>query len=153
MVPNNAIKKEFLKRYQISKKIQESIWDEIRELRADTMMPALNMDGMPRGTGKSDLSSYAVQKEKLDKKLAKEVDHEIRIRKQIWKAVESLPTEAEKMVLKFRYLNGWEWEKVAVHCHYTYRHTLRLHGDALRNLQVPDWYVKQFKGKMSGYVT
>lgn len=153
MISENAIKKEFLKRYQISKKIQESIWDEIRELRAGTMMPAVNMDGMPHGTGKTDLSSYAVQKEKLDKKLGKEVDHQIRIRKQIWKVIEELPTEAEKMILKFRYINGWEWEKVAVHSCYTYRHTLRIHGEALKHLQIPEWYVRQFQQKMSGYVT
>ena len=94
----NEMKKAFLERYWTSKKIQESIWDEIRELKYSVMLPGINMDGMPHGTGSSDLSSYAVQLNRLEKKLSREVGRQIRIRNQIWKAIEGLPTEAEKMI-------------------------------------------------------
>lgn len=143
MKEENEMKKAFLERFWTSKKIQESIWDEIRELRSAVMLPGINTDGMPHGTGSSDLSSYAIQLDRLEKKLSREIGRQIRIRNQIWKAIEGLPTESEKMVLKFRYINRYSWEEAAVKSCYTYRHTLRIHGEALEHLEVPDW----FRGK------
>ena len=140
MKEENEMKKAFLERYSTSKKIQESIWDEIRELRSAVMLPGINMDGMPHGTGYSDLSSYAIQLDRLEKKLSREIGRQIRIRNQIWKAIEGLPTKSEKMVLKFRYINRYSWEEAAVKSCYTYRHTLRIHGEALEHLKVPDWF-------------
>ena len=145
MKEENEMKKAFLERYWTSKKIQESIWDEIRELKYSVMLPGINMDGMPHGTGSSDLSSYAVQLNRLEKKLSREVGRQIRIRNQIWKAIEGLPTEAEKMILKFRYINRYSWEEAAVKACYTYRHTLRIHGEALKHLEVPDWFRKKWE--------
>lgn len=153
MQAENELKKAFLKRYQECLKIEKSIQDEIRELQESAIMPAHIMDGMPHGTRKSDLSSYAVRVEKMFERLGREMEHRFQVRREIAKTIEDLPTEAERMVMRFRYINGWEWEKVAVHSCYTYRHTLRIHGEALKHLQIPEWYVNQFQKKMSGYVT
>ena len=141
MQGENELKKAFLKRYQECLKIEKSIEDEIRELRASVIMPAQVMDGMPHGTGKSDLSSYAVQVEKMFGRLGREMEHRFRVRREIAKTIEDLPTEAERMVMRFRYINGWGWEKVAVESNYDYRYTLKIHGKALNNLQLPEWFL------------
>lgn len=145
MKEENEMKKAFLERYWSSEKIQESIWDEIRELKHSFMIPGINMDGMPHGASSSDLSSYAVQFDRLKNKLGREVERQIRIRKQIWNSIERLPAESEKMILKFRYINRYSWEETSVKACYTYRHTLRIHGEALGHLEVPDWFRKKWE--------
>lgn len=141
MQTENELKKAFLKRYQGCLKIEKSIQDEIRELQESAIMPAHIMDGMPHGTGKSDMSSYAVQVEKMFGRLGREMEHRFRVRREIAKTIEDLPTEAERMVMRFRYINGWGWEKVAVESNYDYRYTLKIHGKALNNLQLPEWFL------------
>ena len=141
MQTENELKKAFLKRYQGCLKIEKSIQDEIRELQESAIMQAHIMDGMPHGTGKSDLSSYAVQVEKMFGRLGREMEHRFQVRREIAKTIEDLPTEAERMVMRFRYINGWGWEKVAVESNYDYRYTLKIHGKALNNLQLPEWFL------------
>lgn len=141
MQTENELKKAFLKRYQECLKIEKSIQDEIRELQESAIMPAHIMDGMPHGTGKSDLSSYAVQVEKMFGRLGREMEHRFQVRREIAKTIEDLPTEAERMVMRFRYINGWGWEKVAVESNYDYRYTLKIHGKALKNLRLPEWFL------------
>ena len=141
MQTENELKKAFLKRYQECLKIEKSIQDEIRELQESAIMPAHIMDGMPHGTGKSDLSSYAVQVEKMFGRLGREMERRFQVRKEIAKTIEDLPTEAERMVMRFRYINGWAWEKVAVESNYDYRYTLKIHGKALKNLRLPEWFL------------
>ena len=136
MQTENELKKAFLKRYQECLKIEKSIQDEIRELQESAIMPAHIMDGMPHGTGKSDLSSYAVRRERLFDQLYAEMDRRHEIRREIVAAIEKLPNEAEKMILRFRYINGWGWEKVAVKSCYNYRYTLKIHGRALAHLEI-----------------
>lgn len=138
MQTENELKKAFLKRYQECLKIEKSIEDEIRELRASVMIPTQAMDGMPHGTGKSDLSSYAARVEEMFSRLGREMDHRFEVRREIIRAIEALPTEAERMVLRFRYINGWAWERVAVESNYDYRYVLKIHGKALIHLQIPE---------------
>lgn len=138
MNDENEMKKIFLKQYQECLKTERSIEDEIRELRASVMIPAQGMDGMPHGTGKTDLSSYAVQIEKLFAQLKSEMARRFEVRKEIVSAIEELPSEAERMVMRFRYINGWPWERVAVESNYDYRYTLKIHGKALLHLRIPE---------------
>lgn len=138
MQTENELKKAFLKRYQECLKIEKSIEDEIRELRASVMIPTQAMDGMPHGTGKSDLSSYAVLIDEMFRRYGKEKEHSWSVRKEIIKAINELPTESERMVLRFRYINGWAWERVAVESNYDYRYVLKIHGKALMHLQIPE---------------
>lgn len=138
MQAENELKKAFLKRYQECLKIEKSIEDEIRELQESAIMPAHIMDGMPHGTGKSDLSSYAVQVEKMFGRLGREMEHRFQVRREIAKTIEDLPTEAERIVMRFRYINGWAWERVAVESNYEYRYVLKIHGKALIHLQIPE---------------
>lgn len=65
-------KKEYLKGYINSKNREALIKDQIQQLRLDTMFPALQGDGMPRGSSQKDLSDYTAKIESLTDELKKE---------------------------------------------------------------------------------
>ena len=47
----NEAKKEYLMRYRDAVRSEKQIDEEIKQLRLDTMMPAVVNDGMPHGSG------------------------------------------------------------------------------------------------------
>ena len=65
-------KKEYLKGYIKAKNREALIKDQIQQLRLDTMFPALQGDGMPRGSSQKDLSDYTAKIESLMEELKKE---------------------------------------------------------------------------------
>lgn len=64
-------KKEYLKGYIKAKNRETLIKDQIQQLRLDTMFPALQGDGMPRGSSQKDLSDYTAKIESLMEELKK----------------------------------------------------------------------------------
>lgn len=65
-------KKEYLEGYINSKNREALIKDQIQQLRLDTMFPALQGDGIPRGSSQKDLSDYTAKIESLMEELKKE---------------------------------------------------------------------------------
>ena len=47
--------------------------------------------------------------------------------------IAQLPNQSEVRVLILRYCHGKDWNDVANELGYTWRHTLRIHGDALQS--------------------
>ena len=130
-------KKAFLRQYLNCVRAEKGINDEIETLRASAMLPAIAMDGMPHGTNKSDLSSYMAMLDDLMRKLNAELKRKRNARAEIMAAIEKLPNETEKLVLKFRYINGWKWERIAEETYYSYQHIHKIHGKALQHLEIP----------------
>ena len=64
-------KKEYLEGYINSKNREALIKDQIQQLRLDTMFPALQGDGIPRGSSQKDLSDYTAKIESLMEELKK----------------------------------------------------------------------------------
>ena len=58
---NNEEKKQYLRRYQAAKKRAKMIQEEIDELRSSKTSPVGLGDGLPHGSGTSDLSGYAAR--------------------------------------------------------------------------------------------
>ena len=62
----------------------------------------------------------------------------IRLRREIEDAVASVPDGRLRMLLRYRYVDGMTWERIAVNMGYERRHITRLHGEALTAMQVKD---------------
>ena len=133
----NEEKKAFLRQYQQCVKAEKSVQDEIEKLRSSVILPANVMDGMPHGTSKSDLSAYAAKLDTLFRKLQAELNRKWETRKAIINAIEEMEDETEKLVLKFRYINGWKWERIAEEMSYSNMHVYKIHGKALEHLEIP----------------
>lgn len=134
----NDRKKEYLKTYRRMVLREKSLEEDIQELRANEMFPgAVKYTDMPKGGNRNgDLSDYAVKisekieelKEQYYAAIVKKLEIKERIRK-------VSDTELQE-ILELRYIHFYSWEKIAAERGYTYRHVLRLHGEALKKFRM-----------------
>lgn len=133
---NNEEKKQYLRRYQIAKRRVGLIQEEIEELRSSKTSPVGLGDGMPRGSGTSDLSGYAARLDELLRELVAEKEMQMVTYREIRQQIGMVPDAIEQEILSRRYLIGQSWEKIAVEMKYSYRHVTKLHGYALNHFEV-----------------
>ena len=131
-------KKTFLLQYRKHARIEQGIIDEIRTLRANAMIHSHTIDGMPHGTNTSDYSSYMASVEKYYKKLNAELERKQEIRQVIINALETLPNENYKLIMRFRYINLWDWKRISETMTYAAAHVMREHKKALELLEIPE---------------
>ena len=103
----NDKKKRYLFGYRDALRKQKVIEEEIRELRLNRMLPSLTQDGMPHGSGGSDMSGYAAKLDELLRDLDEQAQHCIDIRREI-----------------------------AVEMGYEFRHITRIHGRGLEHFKM-----------------
>lgn len=132
----NEIKKEYLQSYRSAVISETQIKEEIDQLRMDKMFPGLIQDGMPHGSGGSDLSAYAAKLDELMIELKDQMDKRIQLRREIVKKIEAMDSETEKAVLRYRYIHMLKWEEIAVKMSYTWQHIHRIHGKALSHFEM-----------------
>ena len=135
---DNEKKKKYLNQYRGSVRAQKAIIEEITQLRVDAMFSSLNMDGMPKGSGQSDLSSYIAKRDELIKKLEDEMKRKIDLQREITERINRLESDTEAVVLRLRYIHCLKWEEIALKIGYEYRNVLYIHGRALRGLEIPE---------------
>ncbi|WP_283123592.1 hypothetical protein [Anaerotignum lactatifermentans] len=125
---NNEEKKQYLRRYQVAKRRVGLIQEEIEELRSSKTSPVGLGDGMPHGSGTSDLSGYAARLDELLRELEAEKEMQMVTYREIRQQIGMVPDAIEQEILSRRYLIGQSWEKIAVEMKYSYRHVTKLHG-------------------------
>ena len=132
----NETKKEYLQSYRDAMIAETQIKEEIDQLRMDKMFPGLVQDGMPHGSGGSDLSAYAAKLDELLIELKDQMDKRIQLRREIVKKIEAMDSETEKAVLRYRYIHMLKWEEIAVKMEYSWQHVHRIHGKALSHFKM-----------------
>lgn len=135
---NNENKKAYMREYRNHVRRVNRIESEIEELRIMRISISGRNDGMPRGSGQSDLSGYAAELDYLETKLLEEKDSCILAYKDIANRINSLSNENEKDVLFYRYIKGLEWWEIAEKMGYSERQIHRYHGNALVHFQLSE---------------
>ena len=133
---NNEEKKQYLRRYQTAKRRVGMIQEEIEELRSSKTSPVGLGDGMPHGSGTSDLSGYAARLDELLRELESEKEMQMVTYREIRQQIGMVPDPTEQEILSRRYLIGQSWEKIAVEMGYSYRNITRVHGYALKHFEL-----------------
>ena len=133
---NNEEKKQYLRRYQTAKRRVGMIQEEIEELRSSKTSPVGLRDGMPHGSGTSDLSGYAARLDELLRELEAEKEMQMVTYREIRQQIGMVPDPTEQEILSRRYLIGQSWEKIAVEMGYSYRNITRVHGYALKHFEL-----------------
>lgn len=133
---NNEEKKQYLRRYQAAKKRAKRIQEEIDALRSSETSPVGLGDGLPHGSGTSDLSGYAARWDELVRELEAEREMQMVTYREIRQQIGMVPDPTEQEILSRRYLIGQSWEKIAVEMGYSYRNITRIHGHALQNFEI-----------------
>lgn len=130
-------KKEYLKGYRKAKQRERMLLEQIQQLRLDTMMPSINNDGMPHGSGgESDLSDYIEKYEELKAELEKERLEAVQTYKRIHRSLKRMEDSDEREVLTRYYLMREKWDEIAKKIGYSRSRTFDIYDRALRNFQI-----------------
>ena len=73
----------------------------------------------------------------MEQKINTEIDRLIDLKSEISIAIGCLTNMDEQMLLRYRYINNYDWEKIAVLMSVSYRTCHRIHSSALKNFSVP----------------
>lgn len=133
--------KAYLWRIRKIEKDIENIEDMISDAREEqATIRSAWPDGQPHGTGITDPTAQAVID--LEKKIGEYERQLIRNRTELWRAKMDILDTISKVedaklsrLLYLYYVDGRTWEEVAVEMTYSWRHTLRRHGTALREVE------------------
>lgn len=132
---NNEEKKQYLRRYQQAKRRAALLMAQMEELRSSKTSPVGLGDGMPHGSGTSDLSGYAARLDELLRELEAEKEMQMVTYREIRQQISMVPDPTEQEILSRRYLLEQRWEKISVEMNYDYRYVLKLHGKALLHFE------------------
>jgi len=147
--------KEYLQQYKIKQSRLRAIENMIRELREElTSLGAGSLrsawpDGQPHGTGTTDpTGSQAIKaaealseerREKLRSQLIDMMMREYKARAELWRqrceieeTLGAVRNPTHHDILHMHYMEGRTFEWIAVEIGYSFRHTIRLHGEALK---------------------
>ena len=151
MTPENERKKEWLCRYLEAKRDQLAIEHELEQYRLSALPSGISYDGV--GGSGSVPHGYEVYAAKLDDyfmELSKQVEKCQSIRREVVRAIESLPSEAERTLMKMRYIFLEEvrsgnvvigyrlqrFESIAYKMYCSIDRSWHMHGEALAHLNV-----------------
>ena len=135
----NERKKAWLNRYTAAKLAETELLEELQELESRYIMPSKVMDDMPHSSNPKDLSGFAAQYDALYQKILNAYNRTVTVQREILDAIDAMPTgEAQKTILRYRYIRRKKWEEIAVLMNYSYQWVCTLHGRALAKFVIPE---------------
>ena len=129
--------KERLRNYQTIKKERQQIRHQLEELEAALYYPKVQqLTGMPSThvNGVNPQEDLAIRHIELQDKYNAKLEELYTEQLAIEQAIDTLDT-VKRQLLRYRYFDNLRWEEISVRLHYSWRQTLRLHGEALQELR------------------
>ncbi len=133
----NQEKKRYLQRYtKLNNAINQKL-SEYEQLRALCEKVTTTITGMPP-SGRNSREDAYVRMIEMGHKINDEIDRYVDMRKEIEAAINTVDDITLQTLLRYRYLNGLTWERVAVEMEKTWRWIHRLHSRALEAIKTCD---------------
>ena len=136
----NKDKIRYLSQYKALEK--EIIENENRyaALRARLTSPSLPvLSDMPKGSGRvihDSMAENICELDELEEIVREQNSGLIEMQKEIHKAINSLKDSSHRRIMTKRYIDGLSWEEVCVSVNYSWKHTHRLHSQALSMVEL-----------------
>ena len=138
MQQSNEEKKKYLKSYLNMRSREAELIEEIAELRSRYTGQAITYSDMPKGSADKDLSDYAAEVDKLERRLRTMQQEAVKTYLQISDAIEKVEKITERQVLRIRYLQGiTDWDVIGDKLGYSRTHAARIHRSALIHFRIP----------------
>lgn len=74
--------------------------------------------------------------DELERVIQQEIDDMLALKLEIRNVINSVKDNSEKLVLKYRYLNFFTWDKICFEMNVSLKTVHRIHNNALRNVKV-----------------
>lgn len=139
IVPNHQDKIKYLKRYIILEIEIRRLEDDLYKQEMKLGRITSRLSAAPKGGGSihknSDFDTINNIADMV-KGLNLKINESIAIRKNIEELINNVENYTERLLLRYRYINGFSFERIAVELDYSWRHTHRLHTKALDNINL-----------------
>lgn len=135
--PENEKKIKYLSRYiPLSGRINRMLEEQYR-WKCLAMKVTQNFSPTPGGGESGSPIERPMDKvDELERKITQAIDELADIRMEIEAVLGQLEDDTLRELMKYRYIDGLTWEQVAEKMHYSWRHTCRLHGEALAKINM-----------------
>lgn len=131
----NQEKKAYLGRYRDNEREIRRTEEEILRWESLSRKTTTTMGAAGGGSNGEDKLQAAVEKiVRWQNRLTLQLAERVRLREEIESAIGTVEDERLRLLLRYRYIDGWRLEKIAVEMDYDYRWIRRLHGKALDKL-------------------
>lgn len=113
--------------------------EKLESLAISVSSPSLS--GMPHSPNKNTEPPFVRRISKIDilkDKINDEIDKYLDLKAEIRTVINALTDNDEKTLLKYRYINFYDWETICEKMNVSLRTAHRIHSTALRNIKVPN---------------
>lgn len=130
-------KKKYLAQYrdnarEIARSLEDiKKWNSIAE---GTQSP-----GCTSGSGGNNINRQQFAVEMiigLKNKMEKQIAERIKLKDEIETVIGNVKDHRLQLILHYRYIDGWTFEKIAVEMNYSYMQICRIHGKALKEIML-----------------
>ena len=132
--------KEYLMRFrQVTREI-EDLDRRMAQLRLKYAAPsAINYSDMPKAHDSNhDLSDYIAKMDEMTEYMINKYTRLRGIEVDIYKRLDRMQDQTEREILRYRYIDGLNWEQISTRLNYSKRNVTRIHGRALRHFPLDD---------------
>ena len=126
--------KEYLLQIKKIRRRVNLLQAEVDRLRTDAESVSINLDGMPRGSGKSSWENLAVQLAECESILQEQLSALWSKQMEAILLLGKLKPKHQQILTEY-YIADKTWERIAYEQDITWRHCYRLHGSALAELE------------------
>lgn len=132
----NQEKKAYLGRYRDNEREIRRTEEEILRWESLSRKTTTTMGAAGGGSNGEDKLQAAVEKiVRWQNRLTLQLAERVRLREEIEAAIGTVEDERLRLLLRYRYIDGWTWERIAEGLSLGYRWILRLHNLALTELK------------------
>ena len=130
--------KQFLARaYWLDRRIEKKT-EEIERMRSRLERITAQITDMPRGGSGGDWTDLVAKVHEREEAIRGEIAELVEVKRQIAEVIAAVEEPRYRTLLELRYRNYLSFERIAVEMNYSWRHVIRLHDEALREVRVPD---------------
>ena len=135
--PENELKIRYLSRYRrLNERINRMLEEQYR-WKCLAMKVTQNFSPTPGGGESGSPIERPMDKvDELERKITQAIDELADIRMEIEAVLGQLEDDTLRKLMEYRYIDGLTWEQVEEKMHYSWRHTCRLHGEALAKINM-----------------
>lgn len=93
------------------------------------------VQGTPTDTGIDGIIEKITE---LKNKINNELENCIALKNEIWDTINTVENNDEKLVLRLRYIEFMKWTDISLKMRYSERRIYKIHGQALKNVSIPE---------------
>ncbi len=135
----NKEKIKILKEYVNNEREYNQLLEMLESMRLKMYgASAQQLTDMPRASGyKNDkMDNYVINLETYTENINILLEKLDKSRKYIENCINLIENSTQRMIMRYRYIEGLRWEEVCVKMNYGWRQTHRIHTNALKNIKL-----------------